>query len=75
MSLVFAWAPRKARGNLRKHNVSFVEATSVFSDPLARIFVDAYHSADELREIIIGHSGARPRSYNQRSPRHGQGAI
>jgi uncharacterized protein len=59
MSLVFEWDPRKARANLRKHSVNFVEATSVFSDPLARIFVDEYHSAGEPREIIIGHSRAR----------------
>ncbi|MGA2741947.1 MAG: BrnT family toxin [Bryobacteraceae bacterium] len=56
MSLVFEWDPRKAQANLLKHNVSFAEATSVFSGPLARIFDDEYHSADELREIIVGHS-------------------
>src|ERR1039458_10477471 len=54
MSLVFEWDPRKARANLLKHSVSFAEATSVFSDPLARIFEDEYHSADERREIILG---------------------
>ena len=59
MSLVFEWDPRKARANLRKHNVTFVEATSVFSNPLARIFVDEHHSFDEPREIIVGHSKAR----------------
>ncbi len=59
MSLVFEWDPRKARANLPKHNVTFLEATSVFSNPLARIFVDEYHSSDEPREIIIGHSKAR----------------
>jgi uncharacterized DUF497 family protein len=31
----------------------------VFSDPLARIFEDEFHSADEPREIILGHSRAR----------------
>jgi len=31
-------------------------ATSVFRDPLAVIFDDEDHSADEGREIIIGHS-------------------
>jgi len=31
----------------------------VFADPLARIFDDPDHSADELREIIIGHSTQR----------------
>ncbi len=56
MPLVFEWNERKARGNLRKHRVSFAEAALVFSDPLARIFVDEDHSAAERREIIIGHS-------------------
>jgi hypothetical protein len=59
MSLVFEWDPRKARTNLLKHGVSFAEATSVFSDPMARIFEDEFHSADEPREIILGHSRAR----------------
>ena len=55
---MFEWHPRKAQANIRKHDVSFVEAVSVFSDPLARIFSDEEHSADEPREIIIGHSRA-----------------
>lgn len=59
MSLVFDWDPRKARTNLLKHGVSFAEATSLFSDPLARIFEDEFHSVDEPREIILGHSRAR----------------
>jgi uncharacterized DUF497 family protein len=58
MSLVFAWDPRKEQANLRKHGVGFIEATSVFSDPLARIFADEMHSVDEPREIIVGHSRA-----------------
>ena len=56
MSLVFEWDPRKARANFLRHSVTFAEAISVFTDPLARIFEDEAHSADELREIIIGHS-------------------
>jgi uncharacterized DUF497 family protein len=58
MSLVFAWDPRKARSNLLKHRVAFTEAVSVFGNPLARIFPDEEHSAEEPREIIIGHSSA-----------------
>lgn len=81
MSLVFEWDPRKDRSNYRKHGISFAEALSVFSDPLARIFADEGHSAEEAREIIVGHSAARrlmlvcftepenrPRSYYRRSP-------
>jgi uncharacterized DUF497 family protein len=52
----FEWDPRKAAANLKKHRVSFDEATTVFKNPLARIFYDEEHSAYERREIIIGHS-------------------
>ena len=38
--------------------MSVGEAASVFSNPLARIFPDEEHSAEESREIIIGHSSA-----------------
>ena len=56
MSLQFEWDPDKATSNLKKHKVSFDEASTVFDDPLARIFDDEDHSEDEHREIIIGHS-------------------
>jgi uncharacterized protein len=56
MHFHFEWDPLKATKNLRNHGVSFDEARTVFNDPLARIFDDPEHSADEAREIIIGHS-------------------
>ncbi|MBM4084515.1 MAG: BrnT family toxin [Planctomycetes bacterium] len=56
MGVTFEWDPNKAALNLRKHGVSFDEASTVFDDPLARIFDDEDHSAAEAREIIIGHS-------------------
>jgi len=56
MPLQFEWDLNKARTNVAKHGVSFQEAMTVFADPLARIFTDEAHSADESREIIIGHS-------------------
>jgi len=56
MPLVFEWDPDKARANQRKHGVSFDEASSVFDDPLGRIFSDQDHSNGEQREIIVGHS-------------------
>ncbi len=52
----FEWQFSKAEANVRKHDVDFVEASTVFADPLARIFHDPDHSADESREIIVGHS-------------------
>jgi uncharacterized DUF497 family protein len=59
MALAFEWNDHKARINLKKHDVDFVEAASVFSDPLAQIFLDEGHSTGELREIIIGHSSRK----------------
>ena len=56
MSLEFEWDRSKARANLKKHDVSFEEALTVFVDPLARIFDDEEHPFEERREIIIGHS-------------------
>lgn len=52
----FEWNPEKGELNLKKHEVDFTEAETVFGDPLAKIFDDDEHSSDEKREIIIGHS-------------------
>jgi uncharacterized protein len=56
MDTRFEWDHQKATSNLTKHSVSFEEASTVFDNPLAAIFDDKAHSADELREVIIGHS-------------------
>jgi hypothetical protein len=56
MSFEFEWDSTKADENLKKHGVAFEEGLTVFFDALARIFDDPDHSADETREIIIGHS-------------------
>jgi hypothetical protein len=40
----FEWDPEKARGNLKKHRVSFEEAVTVFYDPLSATFDDPDHS-------------------------------
>jgi uncharacterized protein len=53
----FEWDESKAAVNLKKHNVSFEEAKTVFNNPLAVIFDDQAHSSiNEQREIMIGHS-------------------
>jgi uncharacterized DUF497 family protein len=56
MSYRFEWDHIKARSNQTSHEVSFDEASTVFDDPLARVFDDDLHSGTERREIIIGHS-------------------
>jgi uncharacterized protein len=56
MALKFEWDDTKAEINLAKHKVSFDEASTVFADPLANLFYDQEHSAEEIREILVGHS-------------------
>ena len=56
MSAQFEWDHRKASANIAKRRISFEEASTVFDNPLARIFDDPDHSLEEHREIIIGHS-------------------
>src|SRR5438128_11871497 len=55
-AIEFEWDKHKSIVNLRKHKVSFEEATTVFDDPSARINFDREHSIEENREIIIGYS-------------------
>jgi uncharacterized DUF497 family protein len=50
----FEWDPEKAAGNLRKDQVSFQEAASVFGDSLGVTVPDPDHSADENRFITVG---------------------
>ena len=52
----YEWHSKKAANNLKKHSISFDEASTVFRDPLAFIFDDLEHSENGTREIIIGHS-------------------
>ena len=54
--MVYEWDAKKARGNRRKHRISFEEAATVFLDPLALTFPDPDHSIGEEREITIGRS-------------------
>lgn len=50
----FDWDKEKAEANLKKHQVAFEEATTVFGDPFFIIFKDPDHSFRERRFIIIG---------------------
>ena len=52
----FEWDAKKANQNLKKHKVSFEEASTVFFDDLAKIAFDPDHSELEHRQILIGHS-------------------
>jgi len=52
----FIWDKNKAKLNFVKHNLSFEEAATVFTDPLAFVFDDDEHSRTEERALIIGHT-------------------
>ncbi len=54
MSLSFTWDPGKASENLKKHDVSFEEARTVFFDEEAIEFFDEDHSAGEDRFLLLG---------------------
>ena len=56
MALNFEWDANKAKSNLRKHGISFVEASAVFGDPRSLTIPDPIHSALENRFITIGTS-------------------
>ena len=50
----FEWHAAKSAWNLRRHRVSFEEASSVFYDPLAVTGADPDHSEDEERLVTFG---------------------
>jgi uncharacterized protein len=52
--VTFEWDERKSRQNLRKHDVGFSEAATVFDDALSTTFSDEEHSGAERRFLTIG---------------------
>ena len=54
--LKFQWDEKKNKTNIKKHGISFEEASSVFYDEEALIISDEAHSKKEERFIMIGFS-------------------
>ena len=54
----FEWDAPKAQANLKKHQVSFEEAKSVFYDEFAVQFFDEAHSTSEDRFLMLGMSSS-----------------
>ena len=60
--LEVSWDPKKARGNLKKHGVTFTEASTVLSDPFAeprddedypeRVVLTGYSSEQRLLVVV-----------------------
>jgi hypothetical protein len=52
-NVVFEWDDEKANSNLSKHGISFLEAATVFRDPLGILKQDIDHSIGEDRFLLI----------------------
>jgi len=50
----FLWDQNKNLVNIKKHNISFEEAKTVFFDDNARLIPNPEHSISEERFIILG---------------------
>jgi len=56
---MFEWDHSKAESNLRKHSVSFEEASTAILDPLSKTAIDPDNSIGEFRFITFGVSARR----------------
>ncbi len=56
MHFNFEWDPVKAKTNLKKHGISFEEASEVFLDPLQLSILDDDHSEQDERWITLGNT-------------------
>ena len=54
----FDWIRAKRDGIAKRHWISFLEAATVFGDPLAETYPDPDHSMAERRFITVGMSSA-----------------
>jgi len=52
----FTWDRKKEASNIKKHGVSFEQASYVFADPFALNSYDELHSEDEERWVLLGKS-------------------
>lgn len=56
MRVRFEWDPVKNHANIKKHGVSFEEASTVFSNFPLEIFHDPDHLEHESRYVAVGFS-------------------
>jgi len=56
LSLTFEWDQTKDKLNIKKHGVSFEEASTIFGDPFSLTIFDEGHSLREDRFITVGKS-------------------
>jgi uncharacterized protein len=58
VAVEFEWDPVKGAENIENHRVDFVEASTVFGDPLEVTIPDPDHSEGEARFLSLGLSAA-----------------
>ncbi len=56
INMKFEWNTDKERINIRKHGVTFEQASYVFADPFALNLYDNEHSDNEDRWVLLGKS-------------------
>ena len=54
----FEWDPEKDQSNQRKHDVTFLEASTVLVDPMELTIYDPDHSEGEHRFLSMGRSSS-----------------
>ncbi len=54
MALLFEWDLNKASGNVKKHGITFDEASTAFQDPISITISDPAHSKVEERFVLLG---------------------
>ena len=54
----FEWDPEKDQSNQRKHDVTFLEASTVLGDPMELTIYDPDHSEGEHRFLSMGRSSS-----------------
>ena len=52
----FKWDKKKENINIKKHGITFEQASYVFADPFALNRYDDEHSDDEERWVLLGKS-------------------
>jgi len=68
----FEWDPDKSNTNLKKHGISFHEASTVFGDPLSITFSDPDRSILEHRFLTFGYSRMNELLVVVHTERHGK---
>jgi len=56
VNIKIEWEPLKASTNLKKHGVSFEDASTAFSDEIGILIPDLDHSEMEERFLLLGMS-------------------